>query len=510
MPNRYDYLERSDEIRNLVYATDGEAEPGYDSDADVFSEEDEADLDAIDMEGDDETVNDDSSGTIHSESEPMDLDRPQDRPIPTPNGGNAGPIFPPRPVQNVRTPQQNVSTTPTNNKCSTCKWEHDNNFTATDFVFDSSNSGVQLDYDQNNCKEIDIFHQMFEYDLMGHIAQETNKYAQTLLRDELTEFSKLKRWTDTDPDELYCFFATLLLMSHTKKNFMKQYWSTDPLIETPIFSKIFSQDRFFLLLRVLHFDDNSLANGGDKLYKIRTIIETLRHKFSSCLQPSQNLVIDESLMLWKGRLAFRQYNPRKRNRFGIKLFVLCDCSTGIILDFIVYTGKSTNYEGSSPDAGVSAKVIQSLMQPYLGKNHVVYMDNWYSSPSLFDWLYTENTGACGTVRVDRAGLPCLPKKMKKGEVVVRHTATMIAVRWRDRRCVTMLSTAQNHEMVSIQRQGNEVKKPKAVVEYNKHMGAIDKSDMVMSFNDTTRKTNKWYKKLVLHLVDMTAVNCHQI
>ena len=43
-------------------------------------------------------------------------------------------------------------------------------------------------------------------------------------------------------------------------------------------------------------------------------------------------------MLYKGRLTFKQYIPSKRSRFGIKLFVLCDCKTGTILDFIVYTG----------------------------------------------------------------------------------------------------------------------------------------------------------------------------
>jgi hypothetical protein len=54
--------------------------------------------------------------------------------------------------------------------------------------------------------------------------------------------------------------------------------------------------------------------------------------------PFQDLVIDKSMALFKGRLMFKQYIKTKRHKFGIKLYVLCDCETGYVLDFIVYTG----------------------------------------------------------------------------------------------------------------------------------------------------------------------------
>lgn len=66
-----------------------------------------------------------------------------------------------------------------------------------------------------------------------------------------------------------------------------------------------------------------------------------KKKFSNCVNPTQNLCIDESLMLWKGRFAFKQYIPSKRHRFGSKSFKLADCETKFILDFSVYTGSNT-------------------------------------------------------------------------------------------------------------------------------------------------------------------------
>ena len=55
--------------------------------------------------------------------------------------------------------------------------------------------------------------------------------------------------------------------------------------------------------------------------------------------PGKCLDMDESLVLFNGRLSFKQYISSKTARFGIKLYQLCT-SNGILLDFLVYHGKS--------------------------------------------------------------------------------------------------------------------------------------------------------------------------
>ena len=54
---------------------------------------------------------------------------------------------------------------------------------------------------------------------------------------------------------------------------------------------------------------------------------------------SQNVCIDESLLLRKGRLHFKQYIPIERSRFGVKLLKLHENSSGYIYRFIIYVGK---------------------------------------------------------------------------------------------------------------------------------------------------------------------------
>lgn len=132
-------------------------------------------------------------------------------------------------------------------------------------------------------------------------------------------------------------------------------------------------------------------------------MENLKKKFGEYMYPYMNICIDESLLLFKGRLSFRQYIPSKASRFGIKFFVMCDCATGYVLNFIIYTGKTTEYV-PHPHVGISGSLVMTLMEPYLDRGHTLYIDNWYTSPVLLQRLHDRKTNACGTVRRSRKGM----------------------------------------------------------------------------------------------------------
>jgi hypothetical protein len=68
--------------------------------------------------------------------------------------------------------------------------------------------------------------------------------------------------------------------------------------------------------------------------------------FGSLHTTYKNLCVCEILTLWKARLHFKQYIPSKRQNFGIKMFILCDCKTFFLIDFIVYFGSEIelNYQ----------------------------------------------------------------------------------------------------------------------------------------------------------------------
>ena len=75
----------------------------------------------------------------------------------------------------------------------------------------------------------------------------------------------------------------------------------------------------------------------------------------------------------------------------------------------------------------------------MNKGHHLYVDNWYTSPALFELLHRNKTGACGTIRKNRHGLPPLSTKLKTGDRQYRHTDILLALEWQDKREVYMLS-----------------------------------------------------------------------
>ena len=91
-----------------------------------------------------------------------------------------------------------------------------------------------------------------------------------------------------------------------------RYWSTDPVLTTPIFSRLMRRDRFEQIRLMIHFTDPLEENPEDSLRKLWSFLEELPSKFVTNYMPTQHVAVDEYLSAWKGRLGFPQYIPSKR------------------------------------------------------------------------------------------------------------------------------------------------------------------------------------------------------
>ncbi|XP_072161371.1 piggyBac transposable element-derived protein 4-like [Bemisia tabaci] len=325
----------------------------------------------------------------------------------------------------------------------------------------------------------------------------------------VTECSAVNLWKNLNASELYLFFAVWFLQAVHGLNNMSEGWSTKSTLQVPIFSKLMSRNRFFAILRFLHFSSNVNQPAGDRMYKIRCVYDHVRHKFKTLFEPSQNTCIDESLLLFKGRLSFKQNIKTERARFGIKFYKFCESSSGYIVDFFMYLGAKTESNKDEYKIGKSGAVVMTLMQPYLDKGYYLFVDNFYTSPTLCKVLKLKGTNLCGTVRLNRKGMPSFPK-LEKGEMQAKCTDDMMVVKYMDRREVHVLTSIDNFSMdvVSKKRKREEVMKPTCIVNYNKNMGAVDKTDMLLSSIESVRKTVKWYKKVFFHLLDLAILNAY--
>ena len=134
-----------------------------------------------------------------------------------------------------------------------------------------------------------------------------------------------------------------------------------------------------------------------------------------------------------------------------------------------------------------------MCEKVLDSGRCVYMDNFYSSPDLFQRLVQRTTDAVGTVKIMRKGMPIdLKKKLKKGEVVSAKCGKLVALKWKDKRDVSVLTTKHSDKMQPVSRKGGLefVNKPMCVIEYNKYMGGVNLKDQLLKTFLLERKRQK--------------------
>ncbi|KAG5890939.1 hypothetical protein JTB14_019877 [Gonioctena quinquepunctata] len=130
---------------------------------------------------------------------------------------------------------------------------------------------------------------------------------------------------------LYVFFSLNLLTELVKCPQLSDYWSTDILCSGPrVFHKMVkSRNRFLSILKFIRFSLPDLVRQGAPLTRLGVFMARIRENGMNVVDVGPVFAIDEQLMLYKGRLHFRQYIKTKRSRFGIKLFlsvpVLLNC-----------------------------------------------------------------------------------------------------------------------------------------------------------------------------------------
>ncbi|XP_061177638.1 piggyBac transposable element-derived protein 4-like [Saccostrea echinata] len=102
--------------------------------------------------------------------------------------------------------------------------------------------------------------------------------------------------------------------------------------------------------------------------------------------------------------------------------------------FRLKIGKAQTRDLTHPN-GVGFEVVDELVAPIYGKNHHVFVDNYFGSPTLCDHLHQNQTYLTSTVRDARKGMPrsFRQTKVQKGDMVVKQSGPVMAVKYGDRK-----------------------------------------------------------------------------
>jgi len=169
------------------------------------------------------------------------------------------------------------------------------------------------------------------------------------------------------------FVAVALQMGHKLKDTLHDYWSRLRQLHNPFYGETMTRDRFLHILRFLHFADNSQrpdeGEEYDQIWKLRNVFDTLNEAYATFYNPSEHLAVDEVIVKFKGRVIFRQYIPKKRKRFGIKIYKPCD-ESGYTYDMRVYLGRDSH--SATDDMTATHATVRHLTSRVEGLGHKIY------------------------------------------------------------------------------------------------------------------------------------------
>ncbi len=347
---------------------------------------------------------------------------------------------------------------------------------------------------------------------------ETNRYAsQVINAGGHRRASRIHQWTETCVAEMMGFLAVVMNMGLVRLPSINDYWSNEDNIGQPWFKRMFSRNRFQLLLKFFHLVDNTtMPAHGQRGYnpagKFEPFLDHLNSKFRAAFTPHQHVSVDESMIGTKGRSGLKQYLPNKHHaRFGVKLWALCCSVTGYCLSMLVYKAKRYSPPASGNGLGFDVVVQLMTLSNLLNRAYHVVTDNFFSSLALAKFLYRRGTFFTGTIRRTRRGLPQAVAKGSPGvgEVVNRRSVcqTILALLWRQkqgRQPVAVISTAASSG--TVREKGQDI--PLAITTYNKYMGGVDLHDAMLYCYLDERKTLKVWKKCAFNLIGRTLLNAY--
>ena len=330
-----------------------------------------------------------------------------------------------------------------------------------------------------------------------------------------------KGWFDVEPEEFYRFLALLMYMGILPAPSVERFYSAKSLYNGLWARAFMEKKRFQQLLSFLKVSNREREDPKNKLAKVTFLLEFIQRRCQNLFQPGRNLAIDERMVRNKGRYSFRQYIRDKPTKWGMKLWVIADPETGYTYNFDVYLGKDTGMQG---DGGLAYNVVMKLVKRLAGKGYRIFFDNFYTTVKLLKDLFMIGIGACGTILSNRRGFPTelknvkeFEKGSKRGDYRWSRDEEVLTVQWRDNKTISVMSTFHEaNSTVKVTRRTKvdnkferiEVKQPIAIKDYNKYMGGVDRSDQLINKYHGLRKTNKFWKTLFLHMIDISRVNSY--
>lgn len=102
--------------------------------------------------------------------------------------------------------------------------------------------------------------------------------------------------------DLDIFIGIIILSTFNKRDAIRDYWSTDPLLECPIVRSAMSRNDFWTLKGKMKYSKHSDQDSSDPAWRIRKIFEIFKRNLKRFGYFQTALAVDEMMVKFFGRL----------------------------------------------------------------------------------------------------------------------------------------------------------------------------------------------------------------
>lgn len=353
---------------------------------------------------------------------------------------------------------------------------------------------------------------LFDEALINQIVEHTNIQIGKLSEN----FKRERDCKKTDSREIYALIGLLYLggvfkSSHTN---VKDLWSADGT-GISIFHTTMSYKRFLNLIRFISFDDLNSRDereAVDNLTGIRNFFDKFITRCQEAYNIGKYITIDNMLVPFRGKCKFRQYIPKRKVKYGIKIFTLVDACTMYTWNMEVYDNKQP--QGPYKVSNSPHDIVKRLVKPLCKSgNRNLTLDSWFTSYSLARELLSEDITVVGTVKKNKPEIPFQFKNANKRRVNsslfgFREDATLVSYSHEKGKCTLALSTM--HKDDTVVESGQNIMLPEILHFYNNTSGAVVTLEEMIACYSVNRITSKWPTVVFFALLNIAAINSRVI
>ena len=247
------------------------------------------------------------------------------------------------------------------------------------------------------------------------MAKSTNSYI-PIYQQAKRRKTNNKTWADQNAreittDDIRAYIGIRMIMAVDPKPCTDDYWSANPALGNQNIIQTMPRRRFQSIQRYFHVNDPTTdptrmtdkeearrALEKNPLYKVSPLMEAIRKKSMALYNLHQEIAVDEAMIKCHGQHSGIVGAPNKPAKRGFKIFVAADGVSGYLWNFQVYMRKQK-------EVGLTQRVVENLTEPVAGRNHIIFVDKFYTSVPLALSLLERSTFICGSFNTGRKFWP---------------------------------------------------------------------------------------------------------